>query len=176
MRSTLPLFLDKLQALIEGIDPNIGSVYQVQERWRTDSELEAGAALEVVTPSALDDPTRAGRKATRFWTLSGHSEPRPLTNQSSEYRNQVLVTPFYQWEEGSGQEAALRTACIELLDTLHLRNTENVVLNTGIGYLGFLEDRPRMQSHVLAAELSGSHIKGHTCPLIVTFFEEVAHA
>lgn len=168
--------MTKLAAVIVALDPNIGPVYQVQHRWRTDNELEAGGRISITSPSTLDDAMRAGKGALRFWTLSGHAEPKPLTNESSEYRHQVLITPFYQWEEGSGQETALLTACLELLDVLHLRTTENTTLSTGPGYLGFLEERPRMQSHVLPAEISDTKIKGHICPITVTYFEEVPHA
>lgn len=176
MRNTLPAFMGQLAAVIVALDPNIGAVYQVQQRWRTDTEVENAGVVTIVAPSILDESLRASKNALRFWTLSGHSEPRPLTNESSEYRNQVLVTPFYQWEEGSSQETTLLKSCLELLDVLHLRETENVTLNTGPGYLGFLEERPRMQSHVLSAEISDTKIKGHTCPMTVTYFEEIPHA
>ena len=175
MRSSLPSFLDRLKAVIEAVDPNIGPVFLTKRRWASDGDLKRdGGALKIVAAGLFDDVGRIGKNAARFWMLDPVTEPSPLTNGSTQYRHDVTVTGFFSYVADDSQEEAIRTATLEILDRLNLKTTEQADLNTGDGYMGYLTDRPRMIGPIRDAELQDIHLKGHAVQLVVTYHEEIS--
>jgi len=175
MRSTCVDFMNRLKMLLEGIDPNFGKVYVTTKRWPTLVALEEGGAFRITSVGALDDADRIGRDVTRFWWMQPQIDVEPLTNGSAEYRSTVLLTGFYQHEDGDGQVAALNQAAIEILDAINTRTTELTTLNTGDGYLGFLGHRPRMVQPVQPGKLEEPGVQGNVVQLQISFAEEVSY-
>ena len=176
MKSTYKTFLANLRTIIEGIDPNIGTLFDTHRIWKSEDEIKTdGAIYHIQGPSALELLEKDGEAVTRFWFAEVKIEPAPLTNCSSEYRTTVTLTGFYAFQDDNSQQEQLRDACIEILDALNDRTVQNITLNTGDGYLGFLEERPKMGTQVELAEIGNGTIAGHAASVVVTYFEEIPY-
>lgn len=173
MGATTQAILDRLAALIAGVDPNIGRVHSVHRRWATERALIDGAGLTLAPGGVLDDATRVGQRVLRFWTLEATTTTRPLTNASAEAHTAVTVRGFYQFEDGDAQETTLRAAAVLLLDVLNARQTGRETLNTGPGFLGYLNTRPRMEGPVMPASIAGTAVQGYSVEIALDVFEEV---
>ncbi len=174
-KSTYKDFLTKMRTVIEGIDPNIGVLFDTPQIWRSDDQIRKAVVFNLNAPNLFDGAERNNKPVTRFWFTDVQIEPLPLTNCSAEYRTTITLTAFYQWEDDNSQEQTLRDATVEILDAFHDRITQNITLNTGEQYLGFLEERPKMLSGVEFAEIGDGKIFGHTARLQVTYFEEIPY-
>lgn len=175
MRSTAPDFMNRLKAMIESIDPNIGKVYVTPQRWPTVESLEVGGTLRINAAGILDDAARIGQDVTRFWWMRVRIESHVLTYGSDEYVTQVELTGFYQHEDGDAQAITLDKAAIEILDRVNTRQAELVTLNTGDAYLGYLSNRPTKE-HVQSAQLESPKVMGNSVQLTISFSEEVSYA
>lgn len=174
-RSKMEQFLQNLKGKIEGIDPQIGKVFLAERRWSSDQDLvDAGAVLQLNTAGLFEDPTDLGTNATRFWILEPWIEIRALTNNSTQYDGQVRIIGFWGWREDEREADKLREAVTELLDMLTLKQTELGDLAAGMstGYMGYLENMPRMLGPVRGAELQ-SGAQGHVAQILTGYHEEI---
>ena len=174
VRSNALPFADKLKALIEAIDPNIGRVYVTTKRWPTIERLEDEGTLRITGASVLDDDGRIGKDVTRFWWMKIRIDCQPLTNGSAEYVTSVELTGFYQHEDGDAQFAALNRAAIEILDAVNTKEAELETLSTGDAYLGYLLNRPRM-GLIESAQLESPKVVGNAVQITISFAEEVSY-
>ncbi len=176
MKSNYKTFLTNLRGIIEGIDPNIGTLFDTHRIWKSPDELKTdGAVYEISGPSALETVEKDGQPVTRFWFAEVKIEPEALTNSSDEYKTTVLLTGFYAFQDDNSQQEKLRDACIEIIDALSDRIVQIDTLNTGEGYLGFLNERPKMVSQVEPAEIGNGTISGHAATVQVVYFEEIPY-
>lgn len=176
MKSNYKTFLAGLRTVIEGIDPNIGTLFDTHRIWKSEDELKTdGAIYNIQGPSALETIEKDGNPVTRFWFAEVKIEPEALTNCSDEYKTTVLLTGFYAFQDDNSQQEKLRDACIEIVDALGDRTVQITTLNTGEGYLGFLTERPKMLTQVEPAEIGNGTVSGHVAVVQVVYFEEIPY-
>ena len=177
MDNHLAQFLENLKAKIESVDPpNLGPVFVSERRWSTEDQVRNdGATFEIDTTGLIDESIDDRGPATRFWILEGQFAAEHLTNASLEGHGQVRIVGFYGFNETRDQSVALRRAAEEILDALGTTTAELEELGAGIGdgYMGYLEQLPRMLGPVRAAQLA-SGIPGHAVELLVHYHEELA--
>lgn len=176
MKSNYKVFLAGLRTVIEGIDPNIGTLFDTHRIWKSEDELKTdGVIYKIQGPSALETIEKNGKSVTRFWFQEVKIESEALTNCSDEHKTTVLLTGFYAFQDDNSQQEKLRDACIEIIDALSDRNVQINTLNTGDGYLGFLNERPKMVTQVESAEIGNGTVSGHAAVVQVTYFEEIPY-
>lgn len=176
MKSNYKIFLAGLRTVIEGIDPNIGILFDTHRIWKSEDELKTdGAIYNISSPSALETVDKNGQSVTRFWFSEVKIEPESLTNGSDEYKTTILLTGFYAFQDDNSQQEKLRDACIEIIDALSDRIVQIDTLNTGEGYMGFLQERPKMASQVEPAEIGNGTMSGHVAVVQVVYFEEIPY-
>jgi hypothetical protein len=171
-KSTADDFMDNLAVEIAAVDPNIGSVFKTKKKWKKVADLNGDAGL-TISLDGLFDTSRSGSNVTRFWMMDPVIKPRPFTTASYEFETIITITGFFQREDDDTQEEALFKAGMEILNRLCSKTVELTNLHTGDGYMGYLEDPPRILTAVVNAQLDDSGILGHAIQLEVTFFEEV---
>lgn len=174
LRSTIKTFMGSLKTLIEGLDPNIGPVFETSKAWKSTGELTADGAAFAIASDGLFDTGRTGTLVVRFWFMDMQIFSQPLSNGSCEYRNVVRLTGFFQREADDTQEEALQIAVTEILDKLNEGAVEMTTLNTGEGYCGYLTERPSVTVHPQPADIGDGSIYGHSAQIQITFFEEVS--
>lgn len=173
VKGTIDDFVANLQTVLEGLDPNMGTVFTRGRRWLTSKELEDDATFNISTDGLFDE-SRIGNTVTRFWTMAWQIDLEPLSNGTYEFINSVQVTGFFQREPRDLQEYALNTAINELLTLLASRPVELGVLSTGVGYMGYLTTPPKVIIPVQNAQLDESGIQGHAGVVQVRYHEEVS--
>lgn len=176
MGGHIETFLSNLAGAIAPVDANLGPVLVGDRRWSTEQDLrDAGAIVSVVAGGVLSTGL-VGKKATRFFVLTGYEDAVPFTNASEEYRSRATIVGFYGHSELADQGVALLRAANLVLDKLSLRDTELGLLAAGIGdgYMGYCADAPRMLGPVRTAELGELKVQGFTVQLSVPYFEEVS--
>jgi len=170
-------FLANLKAKLDAVDPpNLGPVFISERRWSTEEQLRADGAVVVVdTAGVIDTEAEDFGPVVRFWLLEGQVAASPFTNGSHEYHGQVRIVGFYGHNDERDQAIALRRAAEEILDALGTRTCEleDLALGIGDGYMGYLEQMPRMLGPVRGAQLQ-SGVKGYAVELLVHYSEEVA--
>jgi hypothetical protein len=173
MRSTAISFMEKLKALMETLDPNIGSIFVTQKRWPSTTKFGEDAQLKISVAGLFDATEFVGKNVSRFWVMSPFISPTAMTNDSIEYKVAISINVFYSRLEDDTQEEALQKALIEVIGAVGEKNAELVTLNTGSQYMGYLNEMPEMTLPIQGAVLDEGGIHGHAAQLKVTYFEEV---
>lgn len=176
VRSNALLFMEKVKAMMENVDPNIGAIFTSEKRWLGTRQYKDDAGINITVAGLFDDATMIGREVSRFWVMSPFLTSEALTNSSDEYRCEVTITGFFSRLENNSQEVALQKAVVEWMGKLSEKTVELTTLNTGAQYIGYLQERPEMILPIQTAVLDEGGVSGHTVQFKVTFFEEVPRA
>jgi hypothetical protein len=174
MAASVEAFLDALKGVVEGIDPNIGSVFTTQKRWPGLNEVKTDAGLLISASGLMDDSSFIGKDLTRFWVMNPQIKTSPLTYGSYEARIVVMIWVFYSRLEDDTQEKALQKAIWEFVDAVSSKTVELTTLNVSAGYMGFLGEYPEITVPIQSAVLDEGGVNGHAAQLKVVYNEEVS--